>query len=607
MKPALWSLPVLAGMLVACNNDNKPDPVLPLSSHQPISLKILHTNDHHSYFESQTMDLALNYDTESQGNERVRVQLGGFSRIASAIEEYRDANTLVLNSGELNGTLYFSLFKGKVDIQVFNYLGLDAYQLGNHEFDEGDAHLAELIDMASFPILAGNVHPTEKSPLYGKPILPRVIKDIEGEKVAIIGVLKVEKTRESSMVSDQVNFTDEVESVKAQVKELEAEDINKIIVLSHLGYEFDQQLASQVNGIDVIIGGDTHDVLDSTGELTGMGIAVDGEYPTQVSNPEGKPVYIAQAWEYAKGLGRLNVNFDAQGNVETIQGNLELLVADQFQVQDAENKWVAADQSQQQAILQEIGTLTSIRTIAADPAVDAILAPYKLELESFKQSQLGQVDQTMPFTRIPAAFSNGEQPSGSYAAQVVADAFLHYLPKADVAIQNAGGVRAELHQGQFTVADAYQILPFSNTVVTLDLTGEEILQVLNEALDYAQGISASTGAFPYSSHLRYDVVLNASTGQGIKNLEVKDRRSNQWKPIDLQSIYSVATNSFTALGKDGYLTFAKVRETRPDAFEQSDVVYAVPLLEYFRDVLPNHSLPALDWQEYCLKSVSIAP
>ncbi|MBT1064224.1 5'-nucleotidase C-terminal domain-containing protein [Bowmanella sp. Y26] len=605
MKPVLWSLPILAGMLAACNDDDNVAPVPQPPSHQAISLNILHTNDHHSYFESQTMDLALDYDAQTQGSEKVRVQLGGFSRIASAIEEYRDPNTLVLNSGELNGTLYFSLFKGEVDIQVFNYLGLDAYQLGNHEFDEGDAHLADLIDMANFPIIAGNVHPTAQSPLYGKPILPRVIKEIDGEKVAIIGVLKVEKTRESSMVSEFVSFTDEVESVKAQVNELQAEDINKIIVLSHLGYEFDKQLASQVNGIDIIIGGDTHDVLDSTGELAQMGIAVDGEYPTKVNNPEGKPVYIAQAWEYAKGLGRLNIKFDAQGNVEDIQGNLELLVADQFQVQDAENKWVAANDVQQQAINQRITAMTSIRTIAADTAVDAILAPYKQELESFKQSQLGHVEQTMPFTRIPTAFAAGEQPSGSFAAQVVADAFLHYLPKADVAIQNAGGVRAELHQGPFTVADAYQILPFSNTVVTLDLTGAEILQVLNEALEYAQGISASTGAFPYSSHLRYDVVLNAAAQQGIKNLEIKDRTTGQWQPIDLQAIYSVATNSFTALGKDGYLTFGQVREARPDAFEQSDVVYAVPLLEYFKEVLPNQSLPALDWTQYCLKSVVV--
>lgn len=608
MKRVLWSLPILASMITGCNDDNdNPAPLPQPPSHKAINLSILHTNDHHSYFESQTMDLALDYDAQSEGSEKVRVQLGGFSRIASAIEEYRDPNTLVLNSGELNGTLYFSLFKGEVDIQVFNYLGLDAYQLGNHEFDEGDAHLADLIDMANFPIIAGNVHPTAQSPLHGKPILPRVIKEIDGEKVAIIGVLKVEKTRESSMVSEYVSFTDEVDSVKAQVKELQAEDINKIIVLSHLGYEFDKQLASQVNGIDLIIGGDTHDVLDSSGELAAMGIDVDGEYPTLVNNPDGKPVYIAQAWEYAKGLGRLNVEFDAQGNVKHIQGNLELLVADQFQVQNADKQWVAAGQTQQQAINQRIASLTSIRTIAPDPAVDAILAPYKQELESFKQSQLGNVTETMSFTRIPTAFAAGEQPSGSYAAQVVADAFLYYLPKADVAIQNAGGVRAELHQGKFTVADAYQILPFSNTVVTVDLTGAEILQVLNEALEYAQGISASTGAFPYSSHLRYDVVLNAPAQQGIKNLEIKHRTTGHWHPIDLQALYSVATNSFTALGKDGYLTFGQVREARPEAFEQSDVVYAVPLLEYFREVLPNQTLPPLNWQEYSLKSVSIAP
>nr|WP_240548915.1 5'-nucleotidase [Alloalcanivorax xenomutans] len=209
----------------------------------------------------------------------------------------------------------------------------------------------------------------------------------------------------------------------------------------------------------------------------------------------------------------------------------------------------------------------------------------------------------MPFERIPTPFQAGETPTGSYAAQVVADAFLTYLPKADVAIQNAGGVRAPLEDGEFTVADAYNILPFSNTVVTIDMTGADIVKVLNEALDYAQGISASTGAFPYSANLRYDVVLGAPAGTGIQNVEVRDE-GGTWGPIDNGAVYSVATNSFTGLGKDGYDTFGEVQEANPEAFENSDVAYVVPLLEYFREELPDNTLPALDPELYCLKSVT---
>jgi 5'-nucleotidase len=166
-KLVLFGMPLLscAFLISGCGDNNDQDTVS-----SPIEMRILHTNDHHSYLEGQTYTLNLDYDTTVAGSEAVRLNLGGFSRIASAINQYRTANTLVLNSGELNGTLYFSLFKGEADFKVFNYLGLDAYELGNHEFDEGDAHLATLIDQATFPIIAGNVHPNANSPLYGSKI-----------------------------------------------------------------------------------------------------------------------------------------------------------------------------------------------------------------------------------------------------------------------------------------------------------------------------------------------------------------------------------------------------------------------------------------------------
>lgn len=591
----------LGAVLTGCSDDdstslNKAD--------QSLALTILHTNDHHSYFESQSFDLNLDYDTSHPDKEVVRVNLGGFPRIASAINQYRDDNTLVLNSGELNGTLYFSLFKGEVDFKVFNKIGLDAYQLGNHEFDEGDAHLADLLTQVDFPIIAGNVHPTPASPLYGSNIQPYVIKEIDNQLVGIIGVLKVEKTRESSMVSEDVLFDDEIESVRTYINELQGKSVNKIIVLSHLGYDFDKVLAENVSDIDIIVGGDTHDILDSTGELTGMGLAVDGDYPTVVQSPNQEPVYIVHAWEYAKGLGRLNVEFDGNGKVTSIGGNLELLVADQFQVKDGAGQWVAADTEQKTSIERAIDGLATIRQMDESQEILDLIAPYKAELEAYKLQSLGTVAEPMPFTRIPTNFAAGETPTGSYAAQVVANAFLTYLPKADVAIQNAGGVRAPLEDGNFSVADAYTILPFSNTVVTIDMKGAEIVRVLNEALDYAQGISSSTGAFPYSANLRYDVTLGAAPGTGIHNVDVRDPGTGTWTPIDSQATYTVATNSFTAHGKDGYVTFGEVREANPASFEESDVAYVIPLIEYFRDELPNNTLPGLDPNEYSLKSVT---
>lgn len=81
------------------------------------------------------------------------------------MNEHKNDHSFYLQSGELNGTLYFSLYKGETDMKVLNALQPDAYMVGNHEFDEGDKHLAKLYDMATFPILSGNINPNKKSPL----------------------------------------------------------------------------------------------------------------------------------------------------------------------------------------------------------------------------------------------------------------------------------------------------------------------------------------------------------------------------------------------------------------------------------------------------------
>lgn len=559
------------------------------------ALTILHTNDHHSYLDGASYDLTV-------GGEPVRVQLGGMSRVAGAIKALKNDHSIVLNSGELNGTLYFSLFKGKADFDVFNEMGLDAYEIGNHEFDEGEATLNGLIQRAKFPVLGGNVQPTAASPLYGAALRPYIIKEVQGEKIGVIGVLKVSKTVGSSMVTDAVHFQEEVQSVRDNVAALEKQGVNKIIVLSHLGYDGDIDLASKVSGIDVIIGGDTHDLLDTTGELKTLGLAPTGEYPTIKKAPDGKNVYIAQAWEYAHGVGHLEIEFTPQGDVVTAKGNIHLLVDEPFQVKNTAGTFVNASAEKTQALRNTFGALKTVRLQTPDPAVEKVIQPYRTELTTFQTKVIGSVAETQPFDRIPSAFGAGQKPTGSYAAYVVADSFLKYMPKADIAIQNAGGVRTQFLQGAFSVADAYTMLPFSNTIATITITGAEVVSVLEDAAEYALN-TTSTGAFPYASHLRYDVNKSAAKGSRILNVEVRNRQTGLWSAINPTAKYKVVTNSFTALGKDGYTTFATAIAANPSVQENFEVAYVVPLIEYFTNHLTGNALPALDWTNYCLKSV----
>ncbi|HZG83514.1 5'-nucleotidase C-terminal domain-containing protein [Paenibacillus sp.] len=569
---------------------------------EPFDLTILHINDHHSHLDPQTFDLNVNYDAAQEG-EKVRLQLGGMSYISSLIREHRNDRSLLLQSGELNGTLYYSLYKGETDIKAVNALQPDAYMVGNHEFDEGDQHFADLYQTAQFPILAGNIKPTEKSPLYGKLDKPYLIKEVNGEQIAVIGVIKIEKTKESSLISDDVEFIDEIEFVKSAVEEVKKQGINKVIVLSHLGYDFDQLLAAETNDVDLIVGGDTHNLLDSSGEAAALGLLVTGEYPTVVQNADGKNTYIVQAWEYAKAMGKIDLKFDAQGEIVSAAGKPIIPVGGPYRVNE-DGQWVEANPTALANIQKAIANNGVLVEGQTDPAMEQIIAPYREALEAEMENVIGSIQETLSNERIPKPFADPKDANGSFAAQIVADSFLYSLPHADVAIQNAGGVRTSFTQGDFTMADAYTMLPFSNTITTLEITGEEISNVLDEAIRYSQGITQSTGAFPYSSHLRYDVYLNAPEGvKSAYNIEVKDRETGEWSSIDMNKTYVVATNSFTALGKDGYVTFEKAVQKDPNVKVETYIHYTVPLVELFTEHLNNGVVAKPNVDSFSLKSV----
>ena len=581
------------------------------------TLRILHTNDHHSHLDGASFDMTLE-------GVRTRLTLGGFSRIVRIIESERTPNAIVLNSGELNGTLYFSVYKGEPDFLVFNALGLDAYALGNHEFDEGDERLAELIELANFPIVSSNALPEPASPLWRvrDQILPYVIREVEGERVGIIGILKVEKTKNSSLVSEDVSFTPEIETAARMVAELEAQGVDKIVLLSHVGYFNDLAIALAVPGIDVIVGGDSHSLLGDADALGQVGLApivsnqtgpfegsshdgveaLDlGAYPTVVQGPTGDPVLVVTAWEYAKALGILDVTFDANGLVTGYQGSIVLPVEGPFAQPNAENQMVAVDGEAEAAILAAIEASPLLRLTSPDASVEALLEPYREGIEAIKVEPIGTVEVTLGNTRIPEPFAAGETPTGSYAAFVVSQAFRDTNPAIDVAIQNAGGVRTEFLSGAFTVGDAIAALPFSNTIVMLDMSGASIVKVLNQAAHYALN-TGSTGAFPYAAGLRYDVDLKGAEDAVILNVEVQERATGAWGPIDPERVYTVATNSFTALGRDNYLEFAAVREANPAGFEDTYINYFLPLKQYIQR-LPGGVLPPVDVAEYSLKSV----
>lgn len=244
-----------------------------------------------------------------------------------ASEESAGRQVLKLHAGDaVTGTSYYSLFRGESDAKMMAHMCFDAFAVGNHEFDDGDASLSNFIAMLgnhtslcpAVPVLGANVVPRATSPLKGKISKTTTITK-GGEKIGIVGINVKKKTEQSSFPSPGTTLTDEATAAQAAIDSLVAASVNKIVLLTHIGVAADLSKLAVLKHVDVIVGGDSLSLLGSETDVSGVG-NVGGAYPTEKTNGSGKKVCVVQAWEYGKVLGALQVDFDANGDVTGCTG-----------------------------------------------------------------------------------------------------------------------------------------------------------------------------------------------------------------------------------------------------------------------------------------------
>ena len=526
------------------------------STASTFELNVAHINDHHSHLEEEKMPLKLNGQT-------VTATIGGLPRVAQEIKDFRknNKNTLVLHAGDaVTGTLYYTLFEGKADAELMNVINFDAFTLGNHEFDDGNKVLKLFLDALTIPIVSSNVVPDKGSILEGK-WKPYLIKNVGGQKIGIIGIDVVKKTKESSSPGDDIKFTDEVETARKYVKKLQDEGINKIIVLSHAGYEKNVEIGEKVDGVDLIISGDTHYLLGKEFEQFGL-VPEKPDYPKKVNSPDGNPVYIAEAWNYSYLLGEMKAKFDKNGVIKELIPTPKVLIGDTFEIKNAEGKVVQLGEKEKAVIINSIKNNKNIKVVKNDPVTQKLLERYQKEKTELGKKSVGKITEEIlggSDNRVPGPHNK----DGSFATTLVAESVLHKLRNmgtgnVDFVIGNAGNVRITLNPGNFTYDQAYSLLPFtSNTVFITDVTGAEVKQVLEDAIDYVLN-GGSTGAFPYGAGIRYEATKEGNLGTRVKKIEVFDFKANKWVPIDAKKSYMLAVNSYIAKGKDGYTTLGKI-------------------------------------------------
>ena len=369
--------------------------------------------------------------------------------------------------------------------------------------------------------------------------------------------------------------------------------IDNVVLVTHYQYENDLALAAQVTGIDAIIGGDSHSLL---GEFGGFGFNPSGPYPTAVTNADGDPVCVVQAWQYSNVVGELNLTFEDGKNVGCT-GTPHLLV-DNFN-RDGE----PVKNPELARIRREIAKIGTVRETTPNAAAEALLDTFRSEIEVLEQQVIGTATEDLCLNRLPgdtrsqvcaidqvAASGARADVNGGFIQQIVTDAFAARAFRADFALQNAGGVRVDIPAGDITISDAYELLPFANTLVELELTGAEVQLVLEQALANFADEGGSTGSYPYGSKIRWNIDMTQANGSRVSGVEVKDD-SGTWAAIDPNATYVVVTNSFIASGRDGYFAFGV-------AFDEGRVVdtfidYAQGFIDYLeQDVNGMLSVPA---------------
>ena len=433
----------------------------PAAAQAAARVALLHLNDFHSRHEAITVTGAVCRPGEAC--------FGGSARIATAITEAREAAraearaTLVLEAGDsFLGSLFFAHHEGLAEAAVQEEWGVQAFALGNHEFDRGPEILARYVAAVPFPVLSANLDATAEPVLAGK-IRPTIAFRREAMRIVVVG-LTTPETLNVSSPGPNLRFTDPLEAANRAVWEARREGAATVVLLSHLGLGADRRLAAEVAGVDVILGGHSHTMVA----------------PPVVVEGQDRPVLIVQAGAHGRWLGRLDLDLTADGRV--------------------------ASSAQQ---MRELNA-----GIAEDRAVAALVAQLGAPLEALRRRVVA---------RLPEEFSNarcGDAPCalGAMVAEAMREAV-----GAEIGWQNGGGVRAGLPSGEITMGDVLSALPFGNTTARMLLRGATLTAALENGLSR---LPERAGRFPQLAGLRFAADAMRPAGERVLSAEVREGDGN---------------------------------------------------------------------------------
>ncbi|NKB89568.1 MAG: hypothetical protein GKS06_15235 [Acidobacteria bacterium] len=428
--------------------------------------------------------------------------MGGAAHIKTMVDEIREREgargnpVFLFDSGDMFTGLLSRLTYGEILMEMMITMGYDAMGMGNHEFDYGAANFLKQANRVPFPVLSCNTYYRGTDILY---MQPHAVLERSGVRLGVIGVIGRDAISVvvPSLVAD-LEFRDPVECVRESVEELR-DDVDIVVVLAHQGktgpmqsdqendpsvwrdFEEDIALTSAVPGIDVFFGGHAHRGID----------------PPYV-NPDTGTI-IVQTFGHGTRLAMLRLKVDTAGG----------------------------------RVLEHEGGLVTPWTADYEP--DAIM---QLKMDAYSAEYAAEIARPVgDFTARLTRKYNVESDLGNFVADVIRE-----IGDAEVGLTNAGGLRADLPSGPVAEGHVRDALPFLNHVVVVEMTGTQLLEVLEQGVGLERGMIQVSG-------LTVDYDPSAPVGDRLIAVTVGDA------PVASERRYRVATNSFVAEGGDLYTTF----------------------------------------------------
>lgn len=405
---------------------------------------------------------------------------GGLARVSTLRKQALadSPNTLLLLAGDtISPSVESITYRGRQMIDAWNQIGLDYAVFGNHEFDFGPDELAARVSESRFKWLGANVVDKRTGRLFAD-AAEYVIRDFGGVRVGIFGITLPE-TKTTSSPGPNVDFRASCDAAKEAIGKIRAAGARAVVALTHLSLKEDKELARCADGIDLIIGGHEHTLLQSSSA--------------------GVPIFKMTA--DARELGRFDLDLDpATGRVRSID----------WQV-------IKVDGS-----------------VAADPAFAPVTAKYAAKLKELARP-VGRA-------RVPLDARSAENRTReTNVGNLVADSFRRALA-ADIGFLNGGSVRADtiISPGRLTMRDVLSILPFNNEMEVLQVKGSVLREALENGVGRTAP-GAEPGRFPQVSGMTYTFDASLPAGQRVKTVTVGARPLDPERTYTLATTRYVGT------------------------------------------------------------------